>query len=171
MLKRHVTRRTTRTILQLGDETQCSGLIVGRKSELGASELDKRNSELERLLTEQIQELKQITEALEELAPENRGKEEAPLASLSDLKFAIDGGDNTVGFEKKEGLFSKSEKTKFNHYTGEIVDLELAVERLQPMSMGLTNYDGPPYAPSLPATHVLIRGQHTCPERQSSPAS
>ena len=160
---------------ELGKEIQGKRVLQSQsasqlaKGELGASELEEKNSELERLLTEQIQELKKIMEALKELVPENGGKEEAPLTSLSDLKFAIDEGDNTVGFEKKEELFSKAEKAKFNHYIGEIVDLELAVERLQPMAMGLTNYDGPPYAPSLPATHVLIRGQHDMPGKVVQP--
>ena len=148
-------------------QSQLVGLLA--KGELGASELDEKNSELERLLTKKMQDLKKVTEALEELAPKNGGKEEAPLVSLSDLEKLIDDDDNTVGFEKKEGLFSKAEKTKFNHYSGEIGDLELAVERLQPMAMGLTNYDGPPYAPSLPATHVLIRGRHDMPGKAVEP--
>lgn len=93
-----------------------------------------------------------------------------PVVTLRDLKKAINNeADNTVGFEKREELFSPAEKEEFNRYTSDILALERAVERLEPMAMSLTNFDGPPYAPSVPTIYVLNRGQHDQPGEPVEP--
>ncbi len=138
-------------------------------SEVPAPELDAKRRELEVALADKTAELNEITKKIAQVrATDQEG--EKPLVTLRDLKKAIDNeADNTVGFEKQEELFSSAEKGEFNQYTADILALERAVERLQPMAMSLTNFDGPPYAPSVPAIYVLNRGQHDQPGEPVEP--
>ena len=135
-------------------------------SEAPAPESDARSRELELAIAEKTAELKKLTEKLVKLRPKDQG----PLVTLRDLKKAINNeADNTVGFEKRDELFSPAEKERFNQSTADILALERAVERLQPMAMSLTNFDGPPYAPSVPTIYVLNRGQHDQPREPVEP--
>ena len=135
-------------------------------SEAPAPESDAKSRKLELAITEKTAELKKLTEKLAQLKP----KDQESLVTLRDLKKAINNeADNTVGFEKREELFSPAEKEEFNQSTADILALERAVERLQPMAMSLTNFDGPPYAPSVPTIYVLNRGQHDQPGEPVEP--
>ena len=135
-------------------------------SEALAPESDAKSRELKLAIAEKTAELKKLTEKLAQLRP----KDQEPLVTLRDLKKAINNeADNTVGFEKRDELFSPAEKERFNQSTADILALERAVERLQPMAMSLTNFDGPPYAPSVPTIYVLNRGHHDQPGEPVEP--
>lgn len=135
-------------------------------SEALAPESDAKTRELKLAIAEKTAELKKLTEKLAQLRP----KDQEPLVTLRDLKKAINNeADNTVGFEKRDELFSPAEKERFNQSTADILALERAVERLQPMAMSLTNFDGPPYAPSVPTIYVLNRGHHDQPGEPVEP--
>ena len=138
-------------------------------SEAPAPESDAKSREFELAIAGKTAELKKLTEKLAQLRPKDQEGHE-PLVTLRDLKKAINNeADNTVGFEKREELFSPEEKQEFNQSTADILALERAVERLQPMAMSLTNFDGPPYAPSVPTIYVLNRGQHDQPGEPVEP--
>ncbi|MDA2926125.1 DUF1553 domain-containing protein [Acidobacteria bacterium AH-259-G07] len=164
-------RRSDELALEIKENRNKQSRLIDllREGQLEAAELDERNAELDRVLAEQTAELKKVTADLAKLRPEGK-KGQGPAVTLQDLKKAVnDEADNTVGFEKKDQLFTQAEKDQFNQFTADILALERALERLEPMAMSLTNFDGPPYAPSVPTMYVLIRGQHDKPGEPVEP--
>ncbi|MBM3803257.1 MAG: DUF1553 domain-containing protein [Acidimicrobiia bacterium] len=90
--------------------------------------------------------------------------------TLKDLKKEIsDEGDNSAGFQKKEPVFSQVEKQQFQKFEGQVLRLKKKIERLEPAAMSLRHSDGPPYGPSVPTTHVLIRGEYDRPGEPVEP--
>lgn len=68
--------------------------------------------------------------------------------------------NNALGFDKKPEVFSAEEKRDWRGHTDTIGRLKKAIDRLEPLCMGLTNADGPPFGPSVPATYIQIRGEY-----------
>lgn len=90
--------------------------------------------------------------------------------TLKDLRKEInDEGDNSAGFQKKEPVFSQVEKQQFQKFEERVRRLKNKIERLEPVAMSLRHSDGPPYGPSVPTTHVLIRGEYDRPGEPVEP--
>ncbi len=68
--------------------------------------------------------------------------------------------NNAAGFDKKPDTLTAADKNGWTERSATIARLKKAIERLEPMAMGLQNADGPPFGPSIPTTHVLIRGEY-----------
>lgn len=71
--------------------------------------------------------------------------------------------NNAAGFDKRPEVLTAAEKAEWFKFNEQITRLKKRIERLEPLSMGLRNSDGPPFSPSPPATHVLIRGDYDHP--------
>jgi len=101
-----------------------------------------------------------LLERLKRAKREKAATKDKEELTLQDLQKAIDNeGDNSASLEKKEQLFSVEEVQRFRQSKERVLRLKNAIERLAPVVMSLRNADGPPYGPSVPATHVLVRGE------------
>ena len=68
--------------------------------------------------------------------------------------------NNTAGLEKKDTTFTNEERDRFRGYRERQRWLKNNLMRLEAAAMSLRNADDPPYGPSVPVTHVLLRGEH-----------
>jgi hypothetical protein len=99
-------------------------------------------------------------------APEKSEEKPDPKKPLTieDLGRAINTeNNNALSLEKKDETFTAEEKRQFADYTERILRLKNAILRVEPSAMSLRNADDPPYGPSVPVTHVLIRGDYDHP--------
>ena len=90
-------------------------------------------------------------------------------ATLKDLEKAIREEDEGAADGAAESLFSSAERRRFSHFSRRIRRLEKAIQRVAPLAMSLTNAQGPPYGPSVPATFVLTRGHWNRPGERVEP--
>jgi hypothetical protein len=98
-----------------------------------------------------------------------KARENKPL-TVKDLERAINTeNNNALSLEKKDETFTAEEKQKFAGFSERILRLKNGIQRLEPMAMSLRNADDPPYGPSVPATHVLIRGDYDHPGEPVQP--
>ncbi|MEO8128558.1 MAG: DUF1553 domain-containing protein, partial [Bryobacteraceae bacterium] len=101
----------------------------------------------------------QLTEAKKREDAKFEGK----LATKDVEKEVNADNNNAAGFDKKPEILTTADRAEWRTYNEKITRLKKAIERLEPMCMGLRNSDGPPFAPSPPATHILIRGDYDHP--------
>ncbi len=71
--------------------------------------------------------------------------------------------NNTVRLDKKDQTFTNEERERFLAYRERQRWLKNGLIRVEPSAMSLRNADDPPYGPSVPVTHVLLRGDHDRP--------
>ena len=71
--------------------------------------------------------------------------------------------NNTVGVVKKDETFTAAERDRFRSFRESQRRLKNSLLRLEPVAMSVRNADDPPYGPSVPVTHVLLRGDHDRP--------
>jgi len=113
--------------------------------------------------------LERLTALRKREKPTADGSAQAEV-TLKDLRKEIsDEGDNSAGFQKKEPVFSQGEKQQFQKFEERVLRLKKRIERLEPVAMSLRHSDGPPYGPSVPTTHVLIRGEYDRPGEPVEP--
>ncbi len=71
--------------------------------------------------------------------------------------------NNTLALDKKDRTFTAAERDRFQQHRERQRRLKNSITRLEPVAMSVRNADDPPYGPSVPVTHVLIRGEHDHP--------
>ena len=115
--------------------------------------------------------LERLTEVRKREKPEKSEKpEEGKPLTLKDLERAINTeNNNALSLEKKDETFTAEEKQKFASFSERILRLKNGIKRLEPLAMSLRNADDPPYGPSVPTTHVLIRGEYDHPGEPVEP--
>ena len=90
--------------------------------------------------------------------------------TVKDLEREINSeNSNTSGFDKKPEIFTQEEKQRYFKFTERVGRLKKAIERLEPLAMGLRNADGPPMGPNVPTTYVLNRGEYDHPGEPVEP--
>jgi len=66
--------------------------------------------------------------------------------------------NNAITFDKGDPTFSVEERERFLAFREQQRRLKNNLLRLEPSAMSVRNADDPPYGPSVPQTHVLLRG-------------
>ena len=107
--------------------------------------------------------LEPLIAKLTEARKRDDAKFEGKLAAKDVEKEVNADNNNAAGFDKKPEVLTAAEKAEWGKFNAKVSRLKRAIERLEPLSMGLRNADGPPFSPSPPATHVLIRGDYDNP--------
>ena len=93
--------------------------------------------------------------------PEDTKPEDSKELTAKDLEREINSENNNAsGFDKKPEIFTREEKDRYLQFTERIGRLKKAIDRLEPLAMGLRNADGPPMGPNVPTTYVLRRGEY-----------
>ncbi|MFN7923675.1 MAG: DUF1549 and DUF1553 domain-containing protein [Bryobacteraceae bacterium] len=88
---------------------------------------------------------------------EKRNETKTPTVRDVERIFTAE-NNNAIGFDKPDQTFSFEERERFLGYRDQQRRLKNTLLRLEPSAMSVRNADDPPYGPSVPQTHLLLRG-------------